>query len=186
VSDDVIVIYDLLARTEQVMATKTQRLITSCACGGVEFDALGEPIVSAKCYCDSCQTAGRQFEALPSAPKVLDSDGGTPCVLYRKDKVNCLKGSEKLQDRKLTPNSPTRRVLATCCNSAMFLDFTKGHWLSMYRARFQSGAPPIEMRVMVGKNGNLTLPRDVPNYSGVSGKFMWRLLKARMAMLFGH
>jgi hypothetical protein len=67
----------------------------------------------------------------------------------------------------------------------MFLDFTKGHWLSMYRARFQSGAPPIEMRVMVGKKGK-DLPGDVPNYSGVSGKFMWRLLKARMAMLFGH
>ena len=169
------------------MATRTQRMIASCACGSVEFEAIGEPIVSVKCYCDSCQAAGRQFEALPSAPKVLDGDGGTPCVLYRKDKVSCLKGSERLQDRKLTPDSPTRRVLATCCNSAMFLDFTKGHWLSMYRARFQSGVPPIEMRVMVGaKAKNLALPNDVPNYKGQSGKFMWKLLKARMAMLLGQ
>ena len=30
----------------------------------------------------------------------------------------------------------------------MFLDFTKGHWLSMFRNRFPTGAPPLEMRVM--------------------------------------
>ena len=45
-------------------------------------------------------------------------------------------GAEYLEEWRLKPNSPTRRVVATCCNSAMFLDFTKGHWLSMYRNRF--------------------------------------------------
>jgi hypothetical protein len=30
----------------------------------------------------------------------------------------------------------------------MFLDFTKGHWLSMFRNRFPTGAPPLELRVM--------------------------------------
>src|SRR5262249_36208097 len=34
------------------------------------------------------------------------------------------KGSEHLQFR-LTPDSPTRRVVASCCNSAMLLEFTK-------------------------------------------------------------
>ena len=92
------------------MATKIRRLIASCTCGSVEFVASGEPLVSLKCYCQSCQAAGRQFEALPSAPKVLDSDGGTPFVLYRKDKVTCINGSNRLENRKL--------MLVSCLRSS--------------------------------------------------------------------
>ncbi|WP_158921674.1 GFA family protein [Acidisphaera sp. S103] len=169
------------------MTTTSQRLLARCSCGSVEFEAVGAPIANVKCYCNSCQSAGQQFEQLPSAPQTLDTDGGTPYILYRKDRVSCVKGDDRLQDRKLTPNSPTRRVLATCCNSAMFLDFTKGHWLSMYRARLQNDIPPIEMRVMTGeKPAGVILPDDIPNYEGHSGKFMWRLLKARIAMLVGR
>jgi hypothetical protein len=57
---------------------------------------------------------------------VLYPDSGTGVILYRKDRVRCVMGQEYLEERRLTPDSPTRRVLATCCNSAMFLDFTKG------------------------------------------------------------
>ena len=57
-------------------------------------------------------------------------------------------GQEYLEEHRLKPDSPTRRVIATCCNSGMFLDFTKGHWLTMYRNRFPAGAPPLEMRVI--------------------------------------
>ena len=125
-----------------------QTLTAACACGRVVFEARGAPIVGATCYCNSCQTAGRQIEHLPSAPKVLDADGGTSYLLYRRDRIACAKGSEHLQEFRLTPDSPTRRMVATCCNSAMLLEFTKGHWLTMYRRRFPSNAPPIEMRVM--------------------------------------
>jgi len=93
-----------------------------------------------------------------------------PCTA--KIALPCLRGSEHLQDNKLKPDSPTRRVVAGCCNSAMFLDFTKGHWLSMYRGRFPNDAPRVEMRVMTNdKPKNVTLGDDVPNYKGHSGKF---------------
>src|SRR5580700_11399374 len=114
------------------MSATHRTSIARCACGSVEFAAVGPPIVSVTCCCKSCQTAGQQIERLPSAPKLLDSGGGTSLILYRKDRVTCINGMEKLQDHKLKPDSPTRRVVAGCCNSAMFLDFTKGHWLSMY------------------------------------------------------
>ena len=52
-------------------------------------------------------------------------------------------GQEYLEEHRLKPDFPTRRVIATCCNSGMFLDFTKGHWLTMYRNRFPAGAPPV-------------------------------------------
>jgi hypothetical protein len=108
----------------------------------------GPPILTASCYCTSCQEAGRQFEELASAPAVLDPDSGSGFILYRKDRVQCVMGQEHLEEHRLKPDSSTRRVVATCCNSAMFLDVTKGHWLSMYRNRFPTGAPPLEMRLM--------------------------------------
>src|SRR5262249_16982520 len=90
-----------------------------------------------------------------------------------------------LEERRLKPDSPTRRVIAKCCNSAMFLDFTKGHWLSMFRNRFPTGAPPLEMRVMTKERRlGVELADDLPNYSGHSGKFMLKLITAWIAMGF--
>ena len=67
----------------------------------------------------------------------------------------------------------------------MFLDFTKGHWLSMYRRRFPTDAPEIEMRVMTrDRRASVALGSDVPNYRGYSGRFMMKLLAARIAMGF--
>lgn len=164
-----------------------QSLTARCTCGSVVFAGTGAPLLGASCFCKSCQTAGRQIEQLPLAPKVLDADGGTSYLLYRRDRIVCVRGSEHLQEIRLKPDSPTRRMLATCCNSAMFLDFTKGHWLTMYRARFPGDAPPIEMRVMTRDQPLAAhIANDMPRYKGHSGKFMWRLLSARIAMLLGR
>jgi hypothetical protein len=156
-----------------------------CRCGKVKLEAVGRPILTASCYCASCQEAGSRFERLAFAPPVLNADGGTDYVLVRKDRVQCVSGQEHLEEHRLKPDSPTRRVIATCCNSGMFLDFTKGHWLAMYRNRFPAGAPPVEMRVMTqGRRDGVELADDLPNYSGPSGKFMLRLLTAWIAMGF--
>lgn len=157
----------------------------SCQCGKVQLEAAGAPILTASCFCKSCQKAGRQFEARPFAQPVLDADGGTGVVLYRKDRVTCSAGQEHLEEHRLTPDAPTRRVIATCCNAPMFLDFTKGHWLAMYRKRFGPDAPAVEMRVMTNDRvSGVTLPNDAPNYGGHSGKFFRRLVGAWIAMGF--
>ena len=115
----------------------------------------------------------------------MDADGGTPIVLYRKDRVACKAGKEHLEEHRLKPDSPTRRVIATCCNSPMFLDFTKGHWLSIYRNRFPDGAPPIAMRIMTkDRRADVVLRDDVPNHDGYPGGFMLKLLFAWIAMGF--
>jgi hypothetical protein len=169
------------------MTRSSQKLTARCACGCVVFEAVGAPIVSTCCYCNSCQTAGRQIESFPSAPKVLDEDGGTSYLLYRRDRIVCVQGGEFLQEIRLKPDSPTRRMVATCCNSAILLDFTKGHWLTMYRGRFPSDAPPTEMRVMTrDRPQGVQLSDDVPSYRTHAGKLMWKLLSARIAMLSGR
>ena len=48
-----------------------------CTCGAVQCVATGDPIGTAVCYCDDCQAAAKQIEALPGAATVMDSDGGT-------------------------------------------------------------------------------------------------------------
>ena len=166
------------------MNQKQQKHLSEiCRCGKVKLEAVGRPILTASCYCASCQEAGSRFEHLASAPPVLNPDGGTDYVLYRKDRVQCVTGQEYLEEHRLKPDSPTRRVIATCCNSGMFLDFTKGHWLTMYRNRFPAGAPPLEMRIMTqDRRDDVELADDLPNYDGHSGKFMLRLIAAWIAM----
>ena len=168
------------------MSSAQQKPLTAaCRCGAVELEVLGPPIVAAACYCESCQEAGQRIAALPGATPTLDADGGTDFILQRKDRVRCVKGGERLVEHRLKPESPTRRMVAGCCNSAMFLEFSKGHWLSLYRGRISDGAPPLEMRVMTGdRREGVELPTDVPSYKTHSGRFMWRLLGAWAAMGF--
>jgi hypothetical protein len=162
-----------------------KHLSATCRCGKVELEGVGRPILAAACYCASCREAGRRFEQLPSAPPVLNPDGGTDYLLVRKDRVQCVTGAEHLREHRLKPDSPTRRVMATCCNSPMFLDFTRGHWLTMYRDRFPAGAPPVEMRVMTReRRDGVVLAGDLPNFDTHSGKAMLRLIAAWIAMGF--
>ncbi|WP_306027479.1 GFA family protein [Stappia sp. MMSF_3263] len=117
---------------------RPQARAVNCRCGAVALEVTGSPIITTACQCSSCRKAGRLLEALPGAAPVLDAEGGTPCMLYRKDRVRCERGAVHLREHRLDPGSPTRRVVATCCNTAMFLDFTKGHWLTIYRDRVEN------------------------------------------------
>jgi hypothetical protein len=174
-----------MGRERAVKHPQHQQLSATCRCGQVKFETAGSPILTGTCYCTSCQQAGRQFEELPAAPPLLDPDGGTSMILYRKDRVQCVTGQQYLEEYRLKPGSATRRVVATCCNSAMFLDFTKGHWLSMFRNRFATGAPPLEMRVMTAeRRAGVALAEDLPNYPRHSGKFMLKLIGSWIAMGF--
>src|SRR6202012_66436 len=94
---------------------------------------------------------GRRHQAVAGADSVLAEDGGTDYVLYRKDRVRCVQGGALLEERRLKPDSPTRRMYARCCGTAMFLDFTKGHWLTIYRGRFPNDIRPATMRMMTAE-----------------------------------
>ena len=163
----------------------TRTISATCRCGKVKLQIEGRPILRGICYCKSCQEAGRLHQAEANADAVLAEDSGTDYVLYRKDRVRCIGGGDLLEERRLKPDSPTRRMFARCCNSAMFLDFTKGHWLTIYRARLPDDIPPVTMRVMTAERpGGAALPDDAANYRGVSGQFMLKLLGAWIAMGF--
>lgn len=121
------------------------------------------------------------------SPDMSDGSSGTPYLLYRSDRARVTRGAEKLELLRLNAESATRRQVASCCSTPMFVDFDHGpHWISVYRNGLSQGAPAIEMRLQVRfAPDREALPKDVPAYDSVSPGFVWRLVKARIAMLFG-
>lgn len=162
----------------------TTKLI--CTCGQVVLELTGRHLVSVECYCNSCRAAGGVLELLPGAPKLLEASGATRFVLYRKDRVRCTAGATHLKEHRLQPSSKTRRVIARCCNTPLFLEFTHGHWLSLYGRRWPIEAlPPLEMRTMTRDLPEGTkLPGDVPNGKTQPPMFFVKLLRAWIAMGF--
>ena len=160
------------------------RMTARCACGRVVLAMRGAPIVSVACYCDDCQEGARQIESLPNAAPVKNPDGGTGYLAYRKDRVDCTSGREHLQSLKIRPESATKRVVATCCNSAMYLGFEDSkHWVDVYRSRVQGAVPPVQMHICTRyKTVTAENSAGVPGYPGYPFKFVVRLIGARLAM----
>ena len=149
------------------------------------MEAIGTPITSVICYCDDCQEGARQIQALPNASSIQDPDGGTAYLVYRKDRVRCVKGASLLRPHKIRENSATNRVVATCCNTALFLNFDDGkHWVDVYRSRCQGTVPPVQMRICTKfRPEPRTLPTDVPNHSRYPMSLLIKLVLAKAAML---
>lgn len=157
-----------------------------CTCGQVVLRLCGRPITSTECLCTECQQAAAVFRALPGARPVDDDRGATRFVLYRKDRMQCLRGHEQLAEHRLTARSKTRRVVATCCNTPMFLEFTSGHWVSVYGTLWPEGTlPKLDLRTMTKEaRAGVVLPPDVPNARTHTAAFFAGLLMAWAAMRF--
>jgi hypothetical protein len=159
-----------------------------CRCGAVACFGQGKPIGTAVCYCDDCQAAARAIEALPGASPLMDSDSGTGLTLFRNSRFQVTSGADKLVAHKLRAKSATSRMVAGCCNSAMFLAFDDGpHWVSTVRNRFVGEQPPIEFRLMTKfRNSTLPYPDAVKTYRGFPVRFLSRVLCDWVAMKLGR
>ncbi len=108
-------------------------------------------------------------------------------MTFRDDRFECVTGEELMVDYKLKENSPTRRVVASCCNSAMFLKYAPGFWVSTYRARFdKTDLPPLELRTFIRyRQSDIPLQNDIPRYRGIPTRLYINFFLARAAMLLG-
>ena len=167
------------------MAHQHQTNAAVCQCGETTIALTGEPIQSVICYCESCRTAGLAFERDLGAPRTVSADGGVDYCLYRKDRVRIARGAHHLREYRLKPESPTRRVVASCCGSPMFLDFTPGHWLTVFRDRLSRPAPEPRMRIMTrDRPEGPALSTTIPAYDAQPLRMMIKLLAAWAAMGF--
>lgn len=118
----------------------------------------------------------------------MDAFGGTQYVLHRKDRYTVTSGGGLLRPYRLREDSPTRRMVASCCNSPMFLAFDNAqHWITVYRARLQGEAPALQSRIaMKFSNHAGDGPDDVPAYPRFPIALVVRLLLSRARMLIGR
>jgi hypothetical protein len=156
-----------------------------CQCGLTTIELRGAPILRTTCYCESCRTAALGFETDLNAPKTVNADGGVDYSLYRKDRVKITNGAQNLHEYRLKPDSPTRRVVAGCCGSPMFVDFTPGSWLTVFRNRLAGQPCKSQMQVMTkDKLEGVVLSGDTPAYDTMPPSFMIKLLLSWAAMGF--
>lgn len=165
---------------------RPEKRIVGCSCGKVQIEISGSPFMVNICHCDDCQRGSAQLEELPGAPKILDPYGGTPYVLFRKDRIVISRGREYLADQRIDGEKNTRRVVASCCNSPLFLDFEPGHWIDLYQLRFDDPVPSARMRVQTRFMPPGATPDDgLPLHPGFPASMMVKLLATRIAMGFG-
>ena len=148
-----------------------------CSCGSVCLEAVGPAMMSLICHCTSCRTAGHAFDARSPVAPIVDSGGGTAVVLWRKDRVRCIRGAEYLAAHRLRPDSPSRRMVAACCGTPIYGDFIKGFWISIFRGRV-ADAPLPTMRVMTGDlPADVAIPDDgLPRFRRRPARFLLKLL----------
>lgn len=170
------------------MNVSGQTHLLRCQCGAVECVGQGAPIGTAVCYCDDCQAAGNQLAELPGAPPVLDPDGGTALTLFRTSRFAVRQGGERLVAHKLRPDSVTNRMVASCCNSAMFLSFDKGpHWVSTLRNQFVAEQPSIQFRHMTKyRTSTLPYPDAVKTHPKFPPRFLGMVLRDWVWMKLGR
>ncbi len=158
----------------------------SCACGTVRLAVEGEPITVSECHCTSCRDAAGRMRGLPGAPAVVGAQGGTYFVLYRKDRVTIRSGHDRLRNFRLGPERQTRRVIATCCNTPVLLEFKGGHWVSLYGNLWHGQTlPALRLRTMTGgAPPEVVFDDAVPAGGWPTAKFYGQLLAAWAAMGF--
>lgn len=157
-----------------------------CACGRVQLQVAGDTMVSVTCCCNSCRTAAERMSKRADAPDFTLPDGTTPYVFYRKDRIKFVSGVEHLKGFFLTDQQKTRRVIATCCNTPVFLEAKGGHWLSIYAVMWPPGtAPALELRTMSADlPAGVSFDDDVPTPKTHVPWFFWRIFKAWAQMGF--
>lgn len=165
--------------------------VVKIGCRAVSVDKLSyvlerSPIMTVACYCNSCQQASEYLQKLDGAPVMAEDDGSTHFIMHRKDRLHCERGEEHLREYRLTAKSTTRRVVASCCNTPMFLEMANGHWLSVYRQTIdQKDQPPIELRTMTAdRRLNVEFNDNIPSPKKHTIDFMWKLMSAWIAMGF--
>ncbi len=158
----------------------------ACACGQFHLELVGSPFIATECHCNSCREAAQRLSELPPAFPLTAPNGGTPYILYRKDRVRFPDGTALLTANRLTDSAPTRRVLTHCCNSPVFLEFESGHWLSLYANLWPDAARPvIDIRTMTADLPETTkLDGALPAGKWTTAGFYARLLAAWIAMGF--
>ena len=149
-----------------------------CACGTVEITLDTPPIAALSCCCDDCQAAAQHLEALPGAPGFREPCGGTPAVLFAKSALKITKGQDRLSAHRLRNGARTKRMVATCCNTFLYVGFDRGpFWVDVVSARIDGDAPNLRWRIQT-RYLDAPPPDDLANHPKYPQGLVWRIALA--------
>jgi hypothetical protein len=170
------------------MTTTKPTHVAHCRCGAVEVGAWAEPIVVSTCYCDDCQAAAARLAASANSVPAPSADGGTEFMVFRRDRIACTRGADRLEAMRLTDATKTRRMIASCCATPMYVAFDdKRPWVSALRAPFGPDAPPVEMRICTRFRRSEDKAEDgLPSHPAYPPAMIVRILAAWPLMLFSR
>lgn len=160
------------------MKVTQNRFSAVCACGKVAFEADAAPMLRLLCHCDDCQAANAIVDALPGGKSGCTPEGATDSTLFRRDHVRCVRGQEHLEALKLRPDSPTTRMLATCCNSLVG-NYFNNWWPHVALRTFCADAPTVtpSFRIFTKfATDKSRIPNDLPHYATFPVTFGLRLV----------
>ena len=162
--------------------------VAQCRCDAVEIGAWSNPLVVAACYCDDCQAASGRLAASANGAPVASADGGTEFVVFRRDRIACTRGAENLKVMRLRDATKTRRMVAGCCATPMYVSFDdKRPWVSAFRASFGADAPPVQMRICTRfRRTEDKAKDDLPEHKGYPAAMILRVLAVMPRMLFSR
>jgi hypothetical protein len=166
------------------MSKPDDTYIARCDCGRVELEARGPIIVHISCYCDDCQLAADRIDALPGGKSGREADGGTPNVLFRRDRVRIVRGAELLEPHRVREGTWAQRLVATCCNAAV-TQIHENAWphRGVKTRLFQGDVPPLEMRIFTRFAPDPgRIPNDVLRHPATPFVMILRILRAMAAV----
>lgn len=157
-----------------------------CHCGKTRLELSGKPFLITECLCNSCRKAATYLQQQHQAPNFVTPLGATACAEYRKDRVKLSHGENYLTEFKLSADAGTRRILASCCNTPLFMELKGAHWLSIYLSLWPAhNRPQPQLRTMAADwPADSPLPEDIPNLHRHSLFFYAKLFCAWVAMGF--
>ena len=97
-----------------------------CRCGKVQLAIDSPSALRFVCYSKDCrgyfQTLNEQTQKLLGRPPaaVLDAWGGVDLTQIYPSEITVVRGSEHMEVVKIRPESPIRRVYASCCGTPLF------------------------------------------------------------------
>lgn len=146
------------------------------------LEAEGPPIAHISCYCDDCQAAANLIDSLDGGSSGREADGGTPNLMFRRDRVRFISGEDLLKSYRVRERSPTHRLVASCCNTAI----TQRHdnwWPHRgIKSHLFEAPPPLEMRVFTRYAPDPSkVPHDVPHALGPGFRIAMRVMRAALA-----
>jgi hypothetical protein len=162
--------------------------VAQCRCAAVEVGAWSDPIVVTACYCDDCQAASERLAASANSAPLAGADGGTDFMVFRRDRIACTRGADRLEVMRLRDVTKTRRMVASCCATPMYVSFDdKRPWVSAFRASFGADAPPVQMRICTRFRRTEAKAKDgLPDHPGYPAAMILRILAAWPLMLFSR